>query len=482
MEPRVMLIPNNPDLDFQELNRRIEAEVERYKHKAADRPLPAFNPLPSNNHDRPYSWLQLVQLEDEALVRAAFPTLLGRKAESEELQRYLNRLRSGWDKFEILAELRDSPEGVRQNTPVEGLRRARMKNRIRRIPILGKLAMTLYGLLQSEQRNRYYVARLDLLARQNRLQVSELHTLRDLSNAHASLLDDHQTYAEQQSLALHRQADELRRLESELKEARNVQQELRMRLQQLERQPRTVMAAPGEAQAVVAVPEMQHQSGIPDSFYLAFENRFRGAAETIRERQAYYLPIIDSVAPLKAGLPLVDIGCGRGEWLQQLPEHCARIGIDLNSMNVQTCLDQGLTAHQQDALVWLANQPENSLGAVSAFHVIEHLSFEQFNTLLDECLRVLAPGGMIIFETPNPENIATAAHYFWMDPTHLSPLPPAFTEFLVQFKGFDQVQIHRLQPIPEEHHVQEDSEAARRINALFYGAQDYAVVATKSLT
>ena len=70
-----MLIPNNPDLDFQELNRRIEAEVERYKHKAADRPLPAFNPLPSNNHDRPYSWLQLVQLEDEALVRAAFPTL-----------------------------------------------------------------------------------------------------------------------------------------------------------------------------------------------------------------------------------------------------------------------------------------------------------------------------------------------------------------------------------------------------------------------
>lgn len=462
-----MLIPNNPDLDFQELNRRIEAEVERYKHKAADRPLPAFNPLPSNNHDRPYSWLQLVQLEDEALVRAAFPTLLGRKAESEELQRYLNRLRSGWDKFEILAELRDSPEGVRQNTPVEGLRRARMKNRIRRIPILGKLAMTLYGLLQSEQRNRYYVARLDLLARQNRLQVSELHTLRDLSNAHASLLDDHQTYAEQQSLAL--------------QEARSVQQELRMRLQQLERQPRTVMAAPGEAQAVVAVPEMQHQSGIPDSFYLAFENRFRGAAETIRERQAYYLPIIDSVAPLKAGLPLVDIGCGRGEWLQQLPEHCARIGIDLNSMNVQTCLDQGLTAHQQDALVWLANQPENSLGAVSAFHVIEHLSFEQFNTLLDECLRVLAPGGMIIFETPtrrtSPPPRTTSG---WTD--HLSPLPPAFTEFLVQFKGFDQVQIHRLQPIPEEHHVHEDSEAARRINALFCGAQDYAVVATKSLT
>lgn len=473
-----MLIPNNPDLDFQELNRRIEAEVERYKQDTEGRKLPVFDASPADQYDRPHGWLQLVQLEDESLVRAAFPTLLGRKVNNEELQMYLNKLRSGWDKFEVLAELRYSPEGNAYNANVEGLRRARLKNRIRRIPVLGKLAMTLYGLLQSEQRNRYYVARLDLLARQNRLHVNELLALRDLHSIQKLALDDHRKLANKQSAALQQHVEIVQRLENELKEARSVQQELRMRMHQMERQPSTASvttSTPGCAPAPVA----QHQSGIPDSFYLAFENRFRGAAETIRERQAYYLPIIDSVAPLKAGLPLVDIGCGRGEWLQQLPEHCARIGIDLNSMNVQTCLDQGLTAHQQDALVWLANQPENSLGAVSAFHVIEHLSFEQFNTLLDECLRVLAPGGMIIFETPNPENIATAAHYFWMDPTHLSPLPPAFTEFLVQFKGFDQVQIHRLQPYPIEHTIQEDSDVARRVNALFYGPQDYSVVAVK---
>ena len=489
-----MLIPNNPDLDFQELNRRIEDEVERYKLNKDTKALPAFDPSPAAMADRPYGWGQLVQLEDEALVRAAYPTLLGRKAEPAELQHSLHKLRSGWDKFEVLAELRDSPEGIAHNAEVHGLRRARLKNRLRRIPVLGKLILTAYGLLQTEQRNRYYVARLDLLARQSRHQSTVYHQqLHERMVAQQEqdkylqeqqkTLDEHFLALQQQSQTLQLQNELITQLKDELQQSKSVQQELRARLHQVERQPRPQVAtAPaGQAAAQPAANDApaQHQSGIPDSFYLAFENRFRGDAETIRERQSYYLPIIDSIEPLKAGLPLVDIGCGRGEWLQQLPEHCARIGIDLNSMNVQTCQDQGLTAYQQDALVWLANQPENSVAAVSAFHVIEHLTFEQFNVLLDECLRVLAPGGMIIFETPNPENLATAAHYFWMDPTHLSPLPPAFTEFLVQYKGFDQVQIHRLQPIPEEHHIHEDSDTARRCNALFYGPQDYSVVAIK---
>jgi O-antigen chain-terminating methyltransferase len=178
----------------------------------------------------------------------------------------------------------------------------------------------------------------------------------------------------------------------------------------------------------------------------------------------------------------VDIGCGRGEWLQMLPERFQCVGIDLNSMNVEACHTQGLNAVQQDALVWLANQPENSIAVITAFHVIEHLSFEQFNILLDECQRVLAPGGVVIFETPNPENLISAATHFHTDPTHIHPLPPAFTEFLVEFKGFEQVQIHRINPIPREYALNEDSEVSRRCDALFYGPQDYAVTASKSLS
>ncbi|VVQ16249.1 hypothetical protein PS918_05958 [Pseudomonas fluorescens] len=496
-----MLIPNNPDLDFQELNRRIEAEVERYRLGNSERALPVFNPSPAERYDRPYGWMQLIQLEDEALARAAYPTLIGRKAENAELQGTLNKLRSGWDKFEVLAEMRYSPEGIAHNADVQGLRRARLKNTIRRIPVVGKLMLSAYGMMLNEARNRHYIARMDLLTRQIKQHNGELLGHKDLvQNQHDAqqkylqelntYLLDHQKVLQEHHEAQKRQAEqfeqfkaqEIARLEAELKQSRTVQQELRARLQQLERQPRQVAVATPHDTAAAVPAVLQHQSSIPDSFYLAFENRFRGDAETIRGRQSYYLPILDAIMPLSRGLPLVDIGCGRGEWLQMLPEHYSRIGVDLNSMNVEACHEQGLSAVQQDALVWLAQQPENSLAAVTAFHVIEHLTFEQFNTLLDECQRVLAPGGVIIFETPNPENLVSAATHFYTDPTHLHPLPPAFTEFLVEFKGFEQVQIHRLNPIPREYALNEDSEVARRCDALFYGPQDYAVVASKSLT
>jgi len=504
-----MLIPNNPDLDFQELNRRIEAEVHRYRLDNKERPLPAFDPAPAEVFDRPYIWMELIQLDDEALVRAAYPTLLGRKAEKTEIQQRLLQLRSGFDKFEVLAELRYSPEGIAHNTEVHGLRRARMKNALRRIPVVGKLILSAYGMALTESRNRYYVARMDLLTRQNRLVNDGLLSHKDLVQNQFDIqqqkiqgqqqqlqtqqlylqelnkyLRDQQNALQEHHEAQRMQAEEFKRLETELSQARNVQQELRARLQHLERQPRQVaLAAPdgsSVATTIVAAAPQQHQSAVPDSFYLAFENRFRGDAETIRERQSYYLPMLDQIRPLNSGLPLVDIGCGRGEWLQMLPEQFQRMGIDLNSMNVEACHAQGLNAVQQDALIWLANQPENSVAVVTAFHVIEHLTFEQFNVLLDECQRVLAPGGVVIFETPNPENLISAATHFYTDPTHLHPLPPAFTEFLVEFKGFEQVQIHRLNPIPREYALNEDSEVSRRCDALFYGPQDYAVTASKS--
>ena len=506
-----MLIPNNPDLDFQELNRRIEAEVQRYKLDTRERPMPVFDAAPAQVFDRPYRWMELIQLEDEPLMMAAYPSLLGRKAERSEIQQGLHRLRSGFDKFEVLAGLRYSPEGMAHGAEVHGLRKAKLKNTLRRIPVVGKLLLSAYALASIEPRSRYYVARMDLLTRQHKLQNEGLAAARDhienqrqqtqIHNEHleelGSYLNELNGYLKAQQVALdtqnrtlesqhaahNEQTDYIKRLEAELDKQRLTQQELRARLGHLERAPRQV-AAPSTDTAVVATQPAASNlvpSTIPDSFYLAFENRFRGDAETIRERQSYYLPILESIQPLNAGLPLVDIGCGRGEWLNMLPASYARIGIDLNSMNVEACREQGLQAVQHDALVWLAEQPESSVAAVSAFHVIEHLSFEQFNVLLDECQRVLAPGGTIIFETPNPENIISAATHFYTDPTHIHPLPPAFTEFLVQFKGFEDVQIHRLNPIPREYALNEDSEVARRCDALFYGPQDYAVTARKGL-
>jgi len=463
-----MLIPNNPDIDFDELNRRIESEIQRYQQDSNRRSLPPFNPTPPHIHDQPYAWSALVQLDDEALVTAAFPSLLGRKAKASEAAQWLTELRSGTDRFEFLAALRYSPEGKRQGVPVHGLRRARIKSALRRTPILGKLLANAYGWLNADARHRHYLARFDLHSRQLEQQNKALA---------ASEAVLRQTIEAQQTTILELQCLLKTEHARQLQEHYRAQQELRSRVSHLERSSRPTTP---KQEATGTPTSNPTSSAVPDSFYLAFENRFRGDAETIRARLAYYLPIIDDIAPLVERLPVVDIGCGRGEWLKMLPDTSKRVGIDLNSMNVQACHELGIEAVVADGLVWLSQQPNDSIAAVTAFHVIEHLSFEQLNTLLDECLRVLAPGGMVIFETPNPENLVSAATHFHTDPTHIHPLPPAFTEFMLEYKGFTGVQVHRLNPIPSEYALVEDSEVARRCNALFYGPQDYAVTAQKN--
>ncbi len=479
-----MLIPNNPDIDFAELNRRIEAEVQRYQQDSGRGSLPPFNPCPPYAHDQPYAWSALIQLDDETLVKAAFPSLLGRKAKASEAAEWLAQLRSGTDRFEFLATLRYSPEGKQQGIPVQGLRRARIKSALRRTPVLGKLLANAYGWINADTRHRFYMARFDLQSRQleqqsKSLLASEAALQAIVRSAQKTMETQQKSIAELNDLLVKQNTRQLEQ-QAELQRYQIVQQELRGRLSYLERNSKPAIVSPDVAPNACA--GNPTDTGVPDSFYLAFENRFRGDAETIRSRLAYYLPIIDDIAALAERRPLVDIGCGRGEWLKMLPERCKRIGIDLNSMNVQACQDQGLEAEVADGLTWLRRQPDDSIAAITAFHVIEHLSFEQFNALLDECLRALTPGGLVIFETPNPENLVSAATHFYTDPTHIHPLPPAFSEFMLEFKGFTAVQVHRLNPIPNEYALIEDSEVARRCNALFYGAQDYAVTAQKSAT
>ncbi|WP_288450838.1 class I SAM-dependent methyltransferase [uncultured Pseudomonas sp.] len=418
-------------------------------------------------------WYALLNLEGEALLRAAYPYLLGREIDPEGLAHHLQRLRAGEDKLELLAGLRDSAEGRAHGAPVAGLRGARLRRRCRQLPVLGSLLRR----CPNAQRQQRDAARH--LALHERL---EAHIQRH--EQHYRVLS-----AEQQVLGARQATPDpaLAELRERLRLAENLNQELRARLTALESAPRAAASQPLQVPAsqtpatdAAAAPASNLPSGtVPDSFYLAFEDRFRGSAETINARLSYYLPTIAANPALARGLPLVDIGCGRGEWLALLPPEVERLGIDLNATNVELCRARGLPAEHTDAIAWLAAQPAGSIGAVSAFHVIEHLGFERLNQLLDVCLHALAPGGLILFETPNPENIVTSANYFWTDPTHIHPLPPAFTEFLVQFKGYAQVEIHKVNAVEPEHRLHEDSEVARHCNRWFYGPQDYAVIAQR---
>ena len=218
-----------------------------------------------------------------------------------------------------------------------------------------------------------------------------------------------------------------------------------------------------------------------DDFYVDFEATFRGSRDAIRERMAVYLPIVKAAKAGSARTPILDLGCGRGEWLQLLKESgmTAR-GIDINGDMVEHCRALGLDVRREDLMDYLQTLADDSLGALTGMHIIEHLPFRRFIALLDESLRVLQPGGVAIFETPNPENVIVGSCNFWYDPTHERPLPPPSTQRALELRGFADVAIVPLHPFPAEAHFPADDPGSRdRLNHLFYGPQDYAVVAHK---
>lgn len=113
-----------------------------------------------------------------------------------------------------------------------------------------------------------------------------------------------------------------------------------------------------------------------DGFYAAFEDRFRGSREEITEKLKVYLPIIAEAQVGSQDSPILDVGCGRGEWLELLREsrYTAR-GIDINTVMIEQCLARELEVIESDIIAHLQSLPDASLGAVTGFHIIEHLPF-----------------------------------------------------------------------------------------------------------
>ena len=216
-----------------------------------------------------------------------------------------------------------------------------------------------------------------------------------------------------------------------------------------------------------------------DAFYAAFEDHFRGPREEIKRRVAVYLPLVEATGAGMADAPVLDVGCGRGEWLELLQEHGLRAqGVDVNRIMVMRCKELGLDVVETDALGLLRGLDANSLGAVTGFHIIEHLPYRMLISLFDETLRVLKPGGIAIFETPNPENLIVAACNFYYDPTHRHPLPPETMHYLAETRGFERVEIKRLNPLPLPETATAELAATTMVQ-WFASAQDYSVIGYK---
>ena len=217
-----------------------------------------------------------------------------------------------------------------------------------------------------------------------------------------------------------------------------------------------------------------------DSFYVAFEDKFRGTRKEIKERVKVYLPMIAQVNSCISDFSILDIGCGRGEWLELLQESgYSAFGVDINKTMVEQCQERGFEVVGGDAIAYLRTLPDASLGVVTGFHIIEHLSIEVVAQLLDETLRVLKPGGGAIFETPNPQNIIVGSCNFYLDPTHIKPLPSPMIKFMVEERGFDRVEIMNLHPVEELTNQTNDGYSERFFALHVYGPQDYSVIGYK---
>jgi O-antigen chain-terminating methyltransferase len=218
-----------------------------------------------------------------------------------------------------------------------------------------------------------------------------------------------------------------------------------------------------------------------DDYYLAFENANRGSHAEIIAKITPYLAKVAALAPEVLVLPMVDMGCGRGEWLELLRDQgFDGIGLELSPAMVQHCLERGLRAEHGDAQHWLARQPDNSFAMVSGFHIVEHLPFEQLFQLVGQIWRVLAPGGILVLETPNPENVLVGSHTFYHDHSHRNPVTPTSLQFLLGYHGFVVQEVMRLNPYPEKDRVKEPGPLAERFNGHVYGPQDYGIVASKT--
>jgi SAM-dependent methyltransferase len=222
-----------------------------------------------------------------------------------------------------------------------------------------------------------------------------------------------------------------------------------------------------------------------DSYkYVGFEDQFRGSADEIRRRVAEYVPIFQGASDV------LDVGCGRGEFLALLGEHgISARGIDLNAAMVDVCREKGLDATNADALTYLRAQPDASLGGLFAAQVIEHLQPSYLTQLLDAAFDTLRPGAPIVLETINPGCWFAFFESYIRDLTHEQPVHPDTLKYLLIATGFQRIDIRylapypaaeKLQPVPENAALADSIDTlnanAEKINRLLFTYLDYAAI------
>jgi SAM-dependent methyltransferase len=206
--------------------------------------------------------------------------------------------------------------------------------------------------------------------------------------------------------------------------------------------------------------------------WLRFSEQFRGSEDDIRHRMARYAQTFAGCAPV------LDLGCGRGELLEALRDSGIEArGVELSTELAAICRAKSLDATQADLFEHLASLEDNSLGGIACIQVAEHIKRPLLPELAALAFRKLRRGGVLAFETPNPECLAIFATHFYLDPTHRHPLPAALLAFFLTEAGFTRIDVDYLAPAAEA--FPELAGLPEPVLRRFFGGLDYAIAARK---
>ena len=287
--------------------------------------------------------------------------------------------------------------------------------------------------------------------------------------------------------------DELEGLRSELGLIRDGQHEAALQRRGRDRDVRRLVSAIETGK--LPLPSSQAQP-VPPMFpseikresefdYFLFEERYRGDETDIRDRQKEYLEYF------RGRKNVVDIGCGRGEFLELLrSEKIDARGVELGTDQYLLCREKGLDVVQQDLFTFLESVPDGSLGGLFSAQVIEHLSASDQLRYVALAHRKTQPGSPVIFETINPECAYALLRNFFLDPTHVRPVHPETLKFAMESADFRDVKLRFSGPVSDRRipalqllgnppGLQQFNHAIEQLNDLVYGYQDYAVIGWK---
>jgi O-antigen chain-terminating methyltransferase len=490
-------------------------------------PLPPLQLQPKLEKRDRYQLNDLLAYHDEAFIRNAYKAILKREPDDAGIAHFLKNLRNGrYSKLDVLYSLKFSPEGQNANVPVEGLGRLSVLRKTYRVPVAGYLLRLVVAIARLpvlvtnfRRLESHTMAQLERVAghineavahlsNENRKQFETLHKeLSDLKGAVrlqmnslmreqekvveafsstqtdlSSRVDETNQRATEQAEVQQRHAAELQAIKAQLEKQIDylIERRQKSRMDIAQQESRLSRLLDGTAvPAVSTQPAEGEVDHLLDSLYFSLEDVLRGTPEQIKEEVKVYLPVLQN-----AGIDsdILDVGCGRGEWLQVLRENGFEArGIDTNRILVQQCKDSDLDVEEREALSYLRSLPEAGLNVVTAFHFAEHLPLETLVRFLDESARALRPGGLIILETPNPENLLVGSCNFYLDPTHKNPIPIPTMKLLLEARGFRCEEVLKLHAV-ESTKIEVKDQLTSHLNHFLYGPMNYAVVARKPET